>query len=290
MLRDATAEELRNLGVGLATFADLGLDPDTLFSDERARYAGALPRTALVSPEQIRFTQRSVSRATSDGITAQNLIDNMRNGGWRGGPVHGVHWGDGSLSSLDNRRLRAAREAGLDVVPLVVHNPSDRLADWPQEWSPERQRKNALGLDIMQLADGRWVVGGDEGRVVYAKGSLPQTFGEIALFRAAEQRSLLPGHLFGADREPVLLGKPPAPNRAVELTDAEHRVLDDLRLMAHAVADEVQADLGHVARAVTAELGPGRRAPDQERRIAGAQVRRRSTGQRDVCSRIRRAG
>lgn len=255
MLRDSTAGELRDLGIGLATFADLGLDPDTLPPDERARYEAALRRTALVSPERIRFTQRSVSPATSDGITAQDLVDNMGDSGWRGAPVHGVRWGDGSLCSLDNRRLRAAREAGLGVVPFVVHNPSDRLSDWPHEWSPERQRKNALGVDIMQLADGRWVVGGDEGRVVYAKGTVPQTFGEIALFRAAEQRSLLPGHLFGADREPVLLSKPPAPNRAVELTDAEQRVLDDLRLKAHAVADQVQADLADIGRAVTAELG-----------------------------------
>jgi hypothetical protein len=273
MMRDPSPADLRELGVGLATFADLGLDPETLSPEERARYGAALSRTALIAPDAIRFTQRSVSPQTSDGTSAQDLVGNMRDGGWRGGPVHGVRWGDGSVSSLDNRRLRAARRAGLDVVPFVVHGPSDRLADWPQEWSPARQRRAALGVDIIELADGSWVAGGAEGRTVYAKGTVPQTFGDIALFRAAEQRSLLPGHLFGADREPVLLGRPPDPTRPVQLREADQRILDDLRLRAEAAAGQVQHDLAEVGQAVTAALGLGETIDlyGQEHRVKGAE-------------------
>lgn len=253
MFGDPTAEDLRALGIGRATWRDLGLDPSALEPEVRQNLERALRQTAMVAPEEIRFTQRSVSPQTSDGIRAADLAATMRDGGWRGGPVHGVRWGDGTLTSLDNRRLRAARDAGLERVPFCVHSPSERLDAWPQDWPADRRERNALGVDIRELPDGRWVVGGDEGRIVYARGTVPQTFGEIALFRAAEQRSLLPGHLFGADIRPVLLAKPEL--RTFEVSDAEAAVLDGLRGQAEMVADAVQAELESVGRRVTQELG-----------------------------------
>ena len=273
MLRDPTEHELAELGVGRATFADLGLDPHALSPQDRDRYERALRKVALVAPEKIRFTQRSVSPRTSDGISGEDLIDDMRDGGWRGEPLHGVRWGDGSLSSVDNRRLRAARRAGLATVPFVVHSPSDRLADWPGEWSRKKRRANALAHDIRELDDGSWIIGGDEGRIVYAKGTIPLTYGEIALFRAAEQRSLLPGHLFGAQREPVMLARPPDPNQPVRLSAAEQEVLDDLRLRATAAADQVESELADIGRAVTAGLGltDPMELRGQEHRIKSAQ-------------------
>ncbi|BCB82510.1 hypothetical protein Pflav_089200 [Phytohabitans flavus] len=253
MLRDPTPEQLADLGVGEARYRDLGLDRATLTPEEQDRYDQALERTAMVSPDQIRFTQRSVSPETSDGISAQDLVRNMASGGWRGGPVHGVRWGDGSLSSLDNRRLRAAREAGLDAVPFVVHSPNDRLDAWPGEWPADRQARNALGVDIRELPDGRWVAGGDEGWVVYRRGTVPQTYGEMAIFRAAEQRSLLPGHLWGAQPQPVLLAKPQL--ETFQVSQAEADVLDDARGRARDAADGVQTALAQVGEAVSRDLG-----------------------------------
>lgn len=254
MLTDPSRGDLRALGVGSATLADLGLHPESLPPDELRRHAAALRHTALVSPDQIRFTGRSVSPTVGERAPIGALAADLRAYGWRGGPIHGVRWGDGTLCTLDNGRLRAAREAGLAVVPLVVHGPREPLDAWPQDWTPQRRQQHALDVDIVELADGRWAPGPAEGPVVRRKGTLPRTFGDVALFRAAGQRSLLPGHLFGTDREPVVLDRPPPADRQVALSADEQRVLDDLRLHAAANADRVEADLVAVGATVTAEL------------------------------------
>src|SRR5581483_3695257 len=157
---------------------------------------------------------------------------------------------------LDNRRLRAALDAGLERVPFTVHEPGERLLDWPHEWDPDRIARNALGVDIREV-NGRLVVGGDEGVVRYAKGTLPETYGEIALFRAADQRSLLPGRLWGAEEPPVTLRKPPTidlhpvvpaevrEGLAAEVARAEspaERALTDLQAVGRVVGQELHLD------------------------------------------------
>ncbi len=255
MFRDATGEELAELGVGRATLADLGFpDGEGLSPELRAVYEHALRQTALLDPHEIRFTQRSVSAQTSDGIAADELATLMRESGWRGGPIHAVRWGDGSLSSLDNRRLRAALDAGLERIPVVVHRPGEHLADWPHDWTPERQAKNALLGEVRELSDGRWAVGGDEGRVVFESGRVPRTYGEIAVFRAADQRSLLPGHLFGADRPPVLLEKPPPARSEPVLDTAERAALHSAVRDAESAAQAVRDRLETVATSVSGRL------------------------------------
>ncbi len=160
MLRDPTPDQLRAIGIGSASFADLGVDPDSLTAAERSRYERLLPKVALLRPDQIRFTQRSVSPTTHDldGPTAQ-----IRPTGWHGPPIHGVRWGDGSYVTFDNQLLRAAREAGLDRVPIVIHTPSERLSDWPDDWPPDRIARHALSDQIRELSDGTWSAGGDLG-------------------------------------------------------------------------------------------------------------------------------
>lgn len=39
----------------------------------------------------------------------------MRTNGWKGDPVDVVKMPDGKLTSMDNTRIAAAREAGIDV-------------------------------------------------------------------------------------------------------------------------------------------------------------------------------
>ena len=255
MFVDPSPAELTRLGVGQATLADLGFpDGAGLTPELRVEYESALPHTALVSPYEIKFSQRSVSPSTGD-LTVQDVAEHMRTGGWRGGPISGILWGDGSIVSLDNRRLRAARHAGLEEVPVKLHSPHDRLADWPQEWDTARRQRNALGVEIRQLHDGTLVVGGTGGIVVYARGTVPETFGEIALFRAAEQRSLLPGELYGAEVEPVLIGKPPPGERPAALDPAEAAALQRQLAQIRPLADQIMNDLAQIGQAAARQLG-----------------------------------
>ncbi|MDI1464845.1 toxin glutamine deamidase domain-containing protein [Catellatospora sp. KI3] len=257
MLRSLDDAELAALGVGTATLADLGYpDPSVLSAAQRATLEAMLPQVAVVPTADVRFTQRSVS-PTSGDMSLEEFARRMGDTGWRGGPAHVVAWGDGSLTSLDNRRMRAARQGGLDAVPVCVHTPDEPLTSLPGGEDPERRRYRApLTTEIRRLPDGTLVVGGDRGDVAYAPGTVPTTFGEAAMFRAAEQRSLLPGRLFGADVAPVTIGRPPGPQSvAGELTSAEAQVLASLHADAQATADTIMGDLSGLADAVSDRLG-----------------------------------
>ncbi|GIF48880.1 hypothetical protein DFJ67_1014 [Asanoa ferruginea] len=257
MLHDPTPEELRSVGVGRATYADLGLDPSALSAAERARYDRVLPLVAMLPLGQLRFTQRSVSPTTRDGTRLDDLAAQLHDNGWRGGPIDCVRWADGSYATLDNRRPRSAGEAGLERVPSLIHTPSERLSDWPDEWPPDRIARNALTDQIRELPDGTWKVGGDEGTIRYDRGTLPQTFAEAALFRAAHQRSLLPVDLFGTTATPVVMK---LPDQVVRSPSTEHlEELEAARRTIEVVADAVQADIEDAARAVSADLEFGHR-------------------------------
>ncbi|GIF66071.1 hypothetical protein Ais01nite_41060 [Asanoa ishikariensis] len=236
MLGDPTDRQLRAIGVGSATLADLGVDPDTLSAAERSSYERVLPKVALLRPDQIRFTQRSVSPA-HEGPSTQ-----VQANGWHGPPIHCVRWGDGSYVTLDNQRLRAAREAGLERIPVVVHSPSERLADWPMN----RPATYPLEECIRELADGTWAVGGDEGKVRYDRGAVPLTYAEAAVFSAAQQHSLLPASPFGTESVPMLLAWSPH-DLEVDLVDGEYSLLLEIQRLALGAADRVQADLESIA-------------------------------------------
>ncbi|MTE11561.1 toxin glutamine deamidase domain-containing protein [Nocardia aurantiaca] len=230
-------------GYPRATLDDLGFpDGEGIALVDLPRIEQALAVTELVPTEEVRFTQRSVSRETSDGIPIQELADHMADGGWRGGPIHAVVAEDGHIISLDNRRLTAAQMARLDRVPTALHSPNDRLADWPHEWDESRRERNPLRVDIRQLPDGTLRVGGDAGEIVYRRGQVAETWGEIALFRSAEQRSLLPGDLAGSDQRPVFAAKP-APAIEIDLPPADHQAIADAVGAARPEADQILSDL-----------------------------------------------
>lgn len=228
--------------------------------DRPAQLEQTLSVTQMLPPEQIRFTQRSISRETSDGLPIHELAKAMAEVGWRGNPIHAVIWEDGGITSLDNRRVRAARMAGLDQVPTAVHAPSDRLADWSHEWDLPRRQRNALGVDIRELPDGTLRVGGDVGTIRYHRGQVAETWGEIALFRAAEQRSLLPGVLRGSNEGPVYAAKP-ARTVKVELRAEDMRQIVESVAAARPAADRILNDLRETVDAVTKYLGPRSEPP-----------------------------
>jgi filamentous hemagglutinin len=80
--------------------------------------AGA--NSSSFAANEIRFSQSSVSFNKTDRVTGQSYtyedhVTNMRSNGWNGDPIDVVRMPDGKLTSMDNTRIAAAREAGIDV-------------------------------------------------------------------------------------------------------------------------------------------------------------------------------
>lgn len=65
-----------------------------------------------LSPSSIRFSQSSVNNV-------DEIARNMRANGWVGDPIDVVRMPDGSLATLDNTRVLAAHQAGIDVQATV---------------------------------------------------------------------------------------------------------------------------------------------------------------------------
>ncbi|MET3562028.1 hypothetical protein ABID30_001116 [Enterococcus rotai] len=65
-----------------------------------------------VNPSEIRFSQTSVNGS-------DEIIASVKANGWKGDPIDVVRMPDGSLTTLDNTRVAAAREVGIDVQANV---------------------------------------------------------------------------------------------------------------------------------------------------------------------------
>ena len=89
--------------------------------------------TVSINPNTIRFSQNTVSyskidRATGKPFTYDDLVSSMRIKGWQGEPVDVIKMPDNKLTSMDNTRIRAARDAGIEIK-ANVHNFNDPLPD-----------------------------------------------------------------------------------------------------------------------------------------------------------------
>ncbi|WP_230587101.1 VENN motif pre-toxin domain-containing protein, partial [Pectobacterium atrosepticum] len=81
---------------------------------------------------EIRFSQNTVShnktdRGTGVKYTYDDLVSSMKKDGWKGEPVDVVKMPDGNMTSMDNTRISAAREASIKVE-ANVRNFSDPLS------------------------------------------------------------------------------------------------------------------------------------------------------------------
>ena len=72
-----------------------------------------------INPNEIRFSQSSVNGA-------DDIITSMEKDGWVGDPIDVVKMPDGSYTTIDNTRVAAAREAGINVQ-ANLHNYNDPL-------------------------------------------------------------------------------------------------------------------------------------------------------------------
>ncbi|WP_430511448.1 DUF637 domain-containing protein [Pannonibacter phragmitetus] len=89
---------------------------------------GPLPTGRLtLDPAEVSFSQATVSGGISDGMSLADLVASMRKDGWKGEAIDIVNMPDGAPTSMDNRRLLAARQAGVPIE-AVVRNASDPLS------------------------------------------------------------------------------------------------------------------------------------------------------------------
>ena len=72
-----------------------------------------------VNPNDIRFSQSSVNGAKA-------ITESMKANGWVGDPIDVVKMSDGKLTTVDNTRVLAAKNAGIDVQ-ANIHVASDPI-------------------------------------------------------------------------------------------------------------------------------------------------------------------
>ena len=86
---------------------------------------------ASFDANEIRFSQNTVSynkseRGTGVKYTYDDLVSSMKKDGWKGEPVDVIKMPDGKMTSMDNTRINAARDAGIKVE-ANVRNFNDPL-------------------------------------------------------------------------------------------------------------------------------------------------------------------
>jgi hypothetical protein len=166
-------------------FEDLPDDGDSSAATEVVR-----DRSVTVVPlRSIRFTQAVVSMVLRDGKQLADVITQLRVGGWNPAepPLDVVRNTDGDLLAIDHRRLIAAIQAGIETVPVRIRSAKSELVR-------EELTRFRLESDLEHNGQ-KWL-----------RGSFAKTWGEAALFRAANNRVF--GHpdfpLNGSNKVPEL--------------------------------------------------------------------------------------
>lgn len=67
-----------------------------------------------INPNKIRYSQSSVNGA-------ENIVQSMKQNGWRGAAIDVVRMPDSKLTTIDNTRVLAARKVGIDVKANVYN-------------------------------------------------------------------------------------------------------------------------------------------------------------------------
>ena len=165
-------------GFGLGSAGRYGA---TMTAGELAAVRGTYADSALnLSPYEIRFSQNSVSfgkvdRATGQAFTYDDLVASMRTNGWKGDSVDVVRMPDKVLTSIDNTRIRAAREAGIDVQANVRPFESPLTMDEIGRLTRGGQAPKTWGDAIMIRINSQ--SGGFGVKYPYGAGALPRVTG-----------------------------------------------------------------------------------------------------------------
>ena len=115
------------VGSGDAARGSLASQVGAVGDFEGVRIGGGVKggaRIEALAANDVRFSQNTVSynkvdRRSGKRYTYDDLVQSMKTDGWKGDPVDVVKMPDGAYTSMDNTRISAARDAGIDVQANV---------------------------------------------------------------------------------------------------------------------------------------------------------------------------
>ncbi|OCG42893.1 VENN motif pre-toxin domain-containing protein [Gilliamella sp. Bif1-4] len=151
---------------------------------KQAKAGKGISNISTLNPSEIRFSQNTVSynkveRGTDMKYTYDDLVTSMKTNGWKGEPVNVIKMPDGKYTSMDNTRIAAAREAGIDIK-ANIRNFDDKLS--PSE--------------VNRFSDPK-------------KGFIPTTWGEAITGRINKQSGgFSKNNPYGSSTPPRISGKP----------------------------------------------------------------------------------
>jgi hypothetical protein len=135
-----------------------------------------------VALEDVRYSQGDVSPKMSspsgEKVSIETVAEDMKLHGFpkEAAPTV-VEYPNGELVTLDHRRLVAANKAGITEVPATVFSANQRL---PQRQIVAKRFRLKTSTPITDPRTGR----------IYHPGDVAETYGEAALIRSANQRTL----------------------------------------------------------------------------------------------------
>ncbi|EPY2303520.1 hypothetical protein LAV35_10270 [Clostridium sporogenes] len=113
-----SVDDLARLGINnIDELSKLGILPEDL---SKAGIKG-VRQPVSVNANEIRFSQSSVNGA-------DEIISSMKANGWKGDPIDVIKMSDGKLTTIDNTRVVAAREAGIDAK-AIIHDANEILPE-----------------------------------------------------------------------------------------------------------------------------------------------------------------
>ena len=82
-----------------------------------------------ITSKDIRFSQNSISSSFSDGSSVDDMVQGLKSGTINPNDVPAIRIleRDGALYTLDNRRLYAFQQAGVDNIPFQWATPQEIL-------------------------------------------------------------------------------------------------------------------------------------------------------------------
>ncbi len=107
--------------LGVLTHNMKGFTPCELADEVAEKATKGVRQPVSVNANEIRFSQSSVNGA-------EEIISSMKANGWKGDPIDVIKMSEGKLTTIDNTRVVAAREAGIDVQ-AIIHDFNELLPE-----------------------------------------------------------------------------------------------------------------------------------------------------------------